>query len=57
MQSIATKPKLTDKDITALYLEYVNDFITVEAFAFYHKIGKRKSINIINKGKRLNNNN
>jgi tmRNA-binding protein len=54
MQSIATKLKLTDKDISTLYLEYVNDFLTVESFAFYHKIGRRKAINIINRGKQLN---
>ena len=55
MENICKKAKLTNKDISTLYLEYVNDFTTVEAFAGYHRIGKRKALNIIAKGKQLNN--
>lgn len=34
-----------------MYLDYCNNFLTVERFAEYHNITKEQAINIINKGK------
>ena len=39
-----------DKDIE-MYLDYWNNFLTVERFAEYYGITKEQAITIINKGK------
>ncbi len=40
--------------IETLYLEYVNDFLTVEYFAAYHDFNIEKAHRIINIGRKLN---
>ena len=34
-----------------MYLDYRNNFLTVERFAEYHNITKEQAINIINEGR------
>jgi DNA-binding protein H-NS len=47
------------RKIASLYLEYVNDFLTVKRFAEYHQISKERAERIIKVGKvenfRINN--
>lgn len=41
--------------IKALYLSYVNDFLTVERFAEHYNFSVKKATKIINLGRKLNN--
>jgi hypothetical protein len=41
--------------IKALYLSYVNDFLTIEKFAEHYNISAEKANKIINLGRKLNN--
>lgn len=38
----------------AMYLEYVNNFLTVGAFADHYQISNDKAIRILNIGRKLN---
>jgi hypothetical protein len=63
----AFKPDLKDRehgylDITftkarliELYLDYVNNFLTVPAFAQCHKLTERQAHKVIKRGRELNN--
>jgi len=39
----------------ALFLDYVNDFISVAGFAAYHNIPEKSALHIITKGRALHN--
>jgi hypothetical protein len=41
--------------IEAMYLDWLNNFITIDAFADYYEISKFKALRVIQIGKQLNN--
>ena len=45
----------TDEEIINLYLDYVNNFITVEAFANYYSLTTLDAYYVIELGRNLNN--
>lgn len=47
--------KLTPEQFQELYLEYFNNFITLEGFARYYNIGKIHALYIIGQGRKFNN--
>ena len=44
--------KVQDRMIL-MYLDYWNNFLTVDAFAQYYNIDRQKALNIISRGKKL----
>lgn len=52
MNKNETRNNAMDKHIE-MYLDYWNNFLTVERFAEYHNITKEQANDIINKGKDL----
>ena len=47
--------ELTADKCIELFLDYVNNFLTVQAFACWHGLTKQQANLIINKGRKLNN--
>ena len=45
---------LSNKDIEALYLDYFNNYLTIDKFAEHNKISWFSAKNIINKGRLIN---
>jgi hypothetical protein len=43
--------KFTERTNADIYLEYVNDFITIERMAEYYEVTEEKLGNIIHKGR------
>jgi len=43
--------------IKEMYLDYFNNFLTVDRFAEYYNISKQKATYIINKGRSINHKN
>lgn len=41
--------------IEAMYLDWLNNFITLDAFADYYEISKFKALRVIKIGRQLNN--
>lgn len=41
--------------IEAMYLDWLNNFITIDAFADYYEISKFKALRVIKIGRQLNN--
>ena len=39
--------------IILMYLDYCNNFLTVDSFAEYYSIDRKKALNIIARGKKL----
>ena len=46
----------TDKEIINLYLDYVNNFLTLKAFADYYSMDEIDAHYVIELGRNLNNN-
>ena len=44
--------KIQDR-IILMYLDYWNNFLTVDSFAQYYNIDRQKALNIIARGKKL----
>jgi hypothetical protein len=44
---------MSDKQIINLYLDYVNNFLTVKRFANYYNISESRALKIIDKGRKL----
>ena len=47
---------LTDEQLINLYLDYCNNFITPEGFGLHYGLDYDAYMNIIDKGRELNNN-
>ena len=47
---------LTDEQLINLYLDYCNNFITSEGFGLHYGLDYDTYMNIIDKGRELNNN-
>ena len=47
---------LSNKDIEELYLDYFNNYLTIDKFAENNKISWFSANNIINKGRLINHN-
>ena len=47
---------LSNKDIEILYLDYFNNYLTIDKFAEHNKISWFSAKNIINKGRLINHN-
>lgn len=47
--------KVQDR-IILMYLDYWNNFLTVDSFAQYYNIDRQKALNIISRGYKLYNN-
>lgn len=45
---------MENKIIEEMYLDYFNNFLSVDYFAEYYNISKQKATNIINKGRLIN---
>lgn len=45
---------LTDNQKEQLYLDYLNNYITFERYAEYHKISEELALDIIGQGKEVN---
>jgi hypothetical protein len=51
----ASFKKIHDR-IILMYLDYWNNFLTVDSFAQYYNIDRNKALNIISRGYKLYNN-
>lgn len=52
-KTLAQNTRLKPEQLEAFYLEWFNDLITLGAFAEYHRIGKRRALNIVTQGRRI----
>jgi len=49
------KPKRTDEQVAEMYLDWVNNFLTLEGFASHYDLSKEDVNTIIDLGRKLNN--
>ena len=49
------KPKRTDEQVVEMYLDWVNNFLTLEGFASHYDLSKEDVNTIIDLGRKLNN--
>jgi len=48
--------RYSDKEAQQMYIEYFNDFMTIEYFATYYNITNEQAINVLKQGKNVQNN-
>jgi len=56
IQTFSGIKHLTDKEIELMYLDYFNNYITIDKFAEHNKISWFSAKSIINKGRFINHN-
>jgi len=47
-------PKRTDKQVSEMYLDWFNNFLSTERFREYYNLGMSETENIIDRGRELN---
>ena len=48
--------RYSDKEAQQMYIEYFNDFMTIEYFATYYNITNEQAMNVLTQGKNVQNN-
>lgn len=54
-KAIISKPDFDIAKVQAYYLEYLNDFLTVERFAEYHGMSVKDAVELLDCGRKLHN--
>ena len=45
------KDEMTKKELSELWIEYYNDFLTIERFAEWHMVPKDEMVELLHEGK------